>query len=40
MVEFAKVDLAEGEATLRLRPAERLSAPLMTLRSVTLYPVP
>jgi hypothetical protein len=40
MVEVGKVALAKGEATLQLRPAEKLSQPLMTLRSVTLYPVP
>jgi hypothetical protein len=40
MVEVGKVSLAKGEATLRLRPAERLNEPLMTLRSVTLYPLP
>jgi hypothetical protein len=40
MVEVGKVSLAAGPATLRLRPAEKLGEPLMTLRSVTLYPVP
>ena len=40
MVEVAKVSLAKGETTLQLRPAEQLGEQLMTLRSITLYPVP
>lgn len=40
MIEVGRVNLTEGGNTLRLRPVEKLDEPLMTLRSIKLYPLP